>query len=121
MPRCRNLILIRAISLRAANLITSRSRSLARSRENSAPVHIIVIMIGGSPRNRGSPRRVLWASQPKEMTMFTKSTKVFVAALVLGATSLAFVADASARPGQGGWQGGGQDAYMAICRSRFCS
>ena len=44
------------------------------------------------------------------------------------ATSLTFVANASAGPGQsGGWyQGGGetyqgQDAYMAICRSRFCS
>jgi hypothetical protein len=41
------------------------------------------------------------------MTMSARSTKVLVAALVLGATSLAFVADASARPGQGGYQGGG--------------
>jgi hypothetical protein len=48
------------------------------------------------------------------MTMFAKSTKVLVAALVLAATSLTFVANASARPGQGGWQGGwqGNDSYM---------
>jgi hypothetical protein len=50
--------------------------------------------------------------------MFAKSTKVLVAALVLAATSLTFVADASARPGQGGWQGGwqgggpGSESYM---------
>ena len=47
--------------------------------------------------------------------MFTKSTKVLVAALVLAATSFTFVADASARPNQGGWQGGwaqGNDSYM---------
>ena len=57
-----------------------------------------------------------------------KSTKILVAALALAATSLTFVANASAAPGQsGGWnQGGGQthqdrDAYMSICRSRFCS
>jgi hypothetical protein len=42
--------------------------------------------------------------------MFAKSTKVLVAALVLAATSLTFVANASARPGQGGWQG--NDSYM---------
>jgi hypothetical protein len=42
------------------------------------------------------------------MTMFAKSTKVLIAALVLAGTSLAFVADASARPiPAGGWQGGG--------------
>jgi hypothetical protein len=41
-----------------------------------------------------------------EMTMFAKSTKVLVATLVLAATSLSFVANASARPNQGGWQGG---------------
>ena len=45
--------------------------------------------------------------------MSAKSTKVLVAALVLAATSLAFVADASARPNQAGWQGyQGSDAYM---------
>jgi hypothetical protein len=38
--------------------------------------------------------------------MFAKSTKVLVAALVLAGTSLAFVADASARPAPAGWQGG---------------
>jgi hypothetical protein len=61
------------------------------------------------------------------MTM-SKSTKILVAALALAATSLTFVANASAAPGQsGGWyQGGGasyqgRDAYMTICRSRFCS
>jgi hypothetical protein len=61
------------------------------------------------------------------MTM-SKSTKILVAALALAATSLTFVANASAGPGRsGGWyQGGsatyqGQDAYMWICRSRFCS
>jgi hypothetical protein len=60
--------------------------------------------------------------------MFAKSTKVLVAVLALAVTSLMFVANASAGPGQsGGWyQGGGetyqgQDAYMRICRSRFCS
>ena len=53
--------------------------------------------------------------------MFAKSTKILVAALVLAATSLTFVASASAGPGRsGGWYQG-QDAYMAICRSRFCS
>ena len=36
--------------------------------------------------------------------MFAKSTKVLIAALVLASTSLAFVADASARPGRSGWQ-----------------
>jgi hypothetical protein len=61
------------------------------------------------------------------MTMFTTTTKVLVAALALAVTSLTFVATASAGPNQrGGYQGGGQtyqgqDAYMAICRSRFCS
>jgi hypothetical protein len=44
--------------------------------------------------------------------MFTKSTKVLVAALVLAGTSLAFVTNASARPAQaGGWQVGGE-SYM---------
>ena len=42
--------------------------------------------------------------------MLAKSTKVLVAALVLAGMSLAFVADASARPTQGGWQGG--ESYM---------
>jgi len=32
------------------------------------------------------------------MTMFAKSTKILVATLVLAATSLTFVANASARP-----------------------
>jgi hypothetical protein len=40
--------------------------------------------------------------------LFTKATKVLVAALVLAATSLTFVANASARPNQGGWSQGGQ-------------
>jgi hypothetical protein len=40
--------------------------------------------------------------------MFSKSSKVLVAALVLAATSLTFVANASARPTPGGWQGGGE-------------
>jgi hypothetical protein len=45
------------------------------------------------------------------MTMFTKSTKVLVAALALAVTSLTFVANASAGPGQrGGWQGG--ESYL---------
>jgi hypothetical protein len=39
-----------------------------------------------------------------EMIMFAKSTKVLVGALVLGAASLACVADASARQMQSGWQ-----------------
>jgi hypothetical protein len=39
--------------------------------------------------------------------MFAKSTKVLVAALVLAGTSLAFVAEASARPTPGSWQSGG--------------
>jgi hypothetical protein len=42
--------------------------------------------------------------------MFAKSTKVLIAALVLAATSLTFVANASARPTPGGWQGG--ESYM---------
>jgi Spy/CpxP family protein refolding chaperone len=47
------------------------------------------------------------------MTMFTKCTKVLIAALVLAATSLAFVANASARPSQpGGWYQGGNESYM---------
>jgi hypothetical protein len=47
------------------------------------------------------------------MTMFAKSTKVLVAALVLAATSLTFVANASARPsGQSGWYQGGNETYM---------
>jgi hypothetical protein len=40
--------------------------------------------------------------------MFAKSTKVLVAALVLAGTSLAFVANAFARPTPGGWQVGGE-------------
>jgi hypothetical protein len=40
--------------------------------------------------------------------MFAKSTKVLVAALVLAGASLAFVANASARPTQGGWSQGGE-------------
>ena len=54
--------------------------------------------------------------------------KTLITALVLAGACLTFVSNASAGPGQsGGWyQGGGetyqgQDAYMAICRSRFCS
>jgi hypothetical protein len=39
-----------------------------------------------------------------EMIMLAKSTKVLVGALVLGAASLGFVADASARQMQSGWQ-----------------
>lgn len=39
--------------------------------------------------------------------MLAKPTKILVAALVLAGTSLAFVAGASARPAQGGWQAGG--------------
>jgi hypothetical protein len=48
------------------------------------------------------------------MTMFTKSTKVLIAALVLAGTSLALVANAPARPNLGGWQGGWQvdESYM---------
>jgi hypothetical protein len=48
------------------------------------------------------------------MTMFAKSTKVLVAALVLAATSLTFVANASAGPssGQSGWSQGGGETYM---------
>jgi hypothetical protein len=51
---------------------------------------------------------------PKEMTMSVKPTKVLVAALVLAATSLTFVANASARPtGQSGYsQGGYGESYM---------
>jgi hypothetical protein len=47
--------------------------------------------------------------------MFAKPTKILVAALVLAATSLAFVANASARPGQSsqsGWSQGGTETYM---------
>ncbi|HEV2957456.1 MAG TPA: hypothetical protein VGX95_15165 [Xanthobacteraceae bacterium] len=43
--------------------------------------------------------------------MFAKSTKVLVAALVLASTSLALVANASARPTQGGWSQF-DDSYM---------
>jgi hypothetical protein len=39
-----------------------------------------------------------------EMIMLARFTKVLVGALVLGAASLAFVADASARSMQAGWQ-----------------
>jgi hypothetical protein len=46
------------------------------------------------------------------MTMFAKSTKVLVAALVLAATSLTFVANASAGPRQSGWYQGGGESYM---------
>jgi hypothetical protein len=46
------------------------------------------------------------------MTMSAKSTKVLVAALVLAATSLTFVANASAGPGQSGWWQGGGESYM---------
>jgi hypothetical protein len=45
------------------------------------------------------------------MTMFAKSTKVLVAALVLAATSLTFVANASAAPRQPGWWQS-DDSYM---------
>jgi len=44
--------------------------------------------------------------------MFAKSTKVLVAALVLAATSLTFVANASAAPGQPGWSQGGGETWM---------
>jgi hypothetical protein len=49
--------------------------------------------------------------------MFAKSTKVLIAALVLAGTSLAFVANVSARPipggwQPGGWQSGGGESYM---------
>jgi len=45
--------------------------------------------------------------------MFAKPTKVLVAALVLAATALTFVADVSAAPRQPGWwQGGGDESYM---------
>jgi hypothetical protein len=45
------------------------------------------------------------------MTMFAKSTKILVAALVLAGTSLTFVANASAGPGRNGWSPGGE-SYM---------
>jgi len=45
--------------------------------------------------------------------MFPKSTKVLVAALALAATSLMFVANASAGPGQPGWwRGGSNDTFV---------
>jgi len=44
--------------------------------------------------------------------MFAKSTKVLLAALVLAATSLTFVANASAAPGQSGWSQGGGETWM---------
>jgi hypothetical protein len=43
--------------------------------------------------------------------MLSKPTKILVTALVLAGTSLALVANASARPNQGGWQIGGE-SYM---------
>jgi hypothetical protein len=93
--------------------------------------HAIVIA-QGCPNSLGGEITAGTARSPrhrntKEMTMF-KSTKILVAALALAATSLTFVANASAGPGQsGGWYQGGagayqdRDAYMRICRSRFCS
>jgi len=44
--------------------------------------------------------------------MLARSTKVLVGALVLGAASLAFVADASARQMQSGWQVGHASYYL---------
>jgi hypothetical protein len=44
--------------------------------------------------------------------MFAKSTKVLVATLVLAATSLTFVANASARPSESGVYQGGNETYM---------
>jgi len=44
--------------------------------------------------------------------MFAKSTKVLVAALVLAAASLTFVANASAAPGQPAWSQGGGESWM---------
>ena len=44
--------------------------------------------------------------------MFAKFTKVIVAALVLAATSLTFVANASAGPRDSGWSQSGTEAYM---------
>ena len=44
--------------------------------------------------------------------MFAKPTKVLVAALVLAATSLTFVANASAAPRQSGWSQSGNESYM---------
>jgi hypothetical protein len=46
------------------------------------------------------------------MTVSAKSTKVLVAALVLAATSLTFVANASAGPRASGWSQGGTETYM---------
>jgi hypothetical protein len=49
------------------------------------------------------------------MAMFAKSTKILVAALVLAAGSLTFVANAFAGPGQSGqpgWSQGGTETYM---------
>jgi hypothetical protein len=47
------------------------------------------------------------------MTMFARSTKVLVAALVLAATSLTLVAEASARPAQSsGWSQSRDESYM---------
>ncbi|MBV8754338.1 MAG: hypothetical protein JO328_15855 [Hyphomicrobiales bacterium] len=52
--------------------------------------------------------------------MFAKSTKILVAALVLAGTPLAFVANASARPIPGGFQGGGgfQDGGESFLQDR---
>jgi hypothetical protein len=47
-----------------------------------------------------------------EMTMFVKSSKILAAALVLAATSLAFVANASAGPRESGWSQVGTETYM---------
>ena len=44
--------------------------------------------------------------------MFVKSSKILAAALVLAATSLAFVANASAGPRESGWSQVGTETYM---------
>ncbi len=63
--------------------------------------------------NTGALRRVFSASQPEGDDHVSKSAKALVAALVLAATSLTFVANASARPtGQSGWSQDGSESYL---------
>jgi hypothetical protein len=60
----------------------------------------------------GSPRH----PNPKEMTVFAKTT--LIAALALAGTSLTFVANASAGPGQTGWWQGSRYGEPLAVRAR---
>jgi hypothetical protein len=69
--------------------------------------HLFTTPAGINRRRSKSP----YHRNPKDTAMFAKL--ILVATLVLAGTSLTFVADASAAPGQAGWRQGGRNGELS--------